>query len=156
MNNYSREQLDAIIAIHQQACRDSRDQVNIALGMGDHEQAKFWNGIWDDHLEHWEQILRGMYPDNKFWQDWDQKKGRATRPGKLSPRRQQVYDILANGNWSAPATIAGRLNISRQYVHVLMTDIRGMGIKIESRRVAHAKSGKGYQKIFRIASNKAA
>jgi len=143
MNNYTKEQVKAIIGLHSQACRDCEEQVRIAHSMGDHEQGRFWIGIWEDHLKHWEQIVRDAYGPEK-------------PARKLSPRRQQVYDILANGNWSAPATIAGRLNISRQYVHVLMTDIRCLGIEIESRRVANARSGKGYQKIFRIVKDKAA
>ena len=83
----------------------------------------------------------------------------ATGPGKparkLTRREKQVLVILQE-NRQAPATIAGRLKITRNAVHNILTRLRSHGIDIQKKTVATQKHRKGYYKIYWVDQKKEA
>lgn len=139
MNNYSREQVKAIIGLHRQACRDCKEQVKIAHSMGDYEQGRFWIGIWEDHVKHWEQIVKG--------------------PGKparnLTRRDKQILKILQD-NRQAPATIAGRIKVTPKTVHTYIYRLKSYGINVQKKTVATRADNKGYYNIYWVDQKKEA
>ena len=142
MNNYTKEQVKAIIGLHSQACRDCEEQVRIAHSMGDHEQGRFWIGIWEDHIRHWAQIANDAYGPGKPARD-------------LTRREKQILKILQE-NRQAPATIAGRINISVNAVHTYLARLKSHGVDIQKKTVATRRENRGYYKIYWVDQKKEA
>ena len=83
----------------------------------------------------------------------------ATGPGKptrnLTRRDKQVLEILQE-NRQAPATIAGRINISVNAVHTYIGRLRAYGINVQKKTVATRRENRGYYNIYWVDQKKEA
>ena len=83
----------------------------------------------------------------------------ATGPGKpardMTRREKQILKILQE-NRQAPATIAGRMNISVNAVHTYLARLKSHGVDIQKKTVATRWEKRGYCKIYWVDQKKQA